>query len=133
MQYNFSADFLRVDSPDTSFSEAWETLCEALLRAANSAEEIIRFRPPDLGVDLLQRSRCRAYQCKSTVHGAAGTIKVHSSMKSLERAIDCQDELGWRTYVLATNALYTGAPDAQSVGRRDPFVAELSGNQNADF
>lgn len=109
MRYDFSAEFLRVVPPDKSFAEAWESLCEILLRSELDSTMLIRLRPPDLGVDILYRGEKKAFQCKSSERGIYGRIDAEESAKSLETAIKHKSALGWRQYSFATNADYTGA------------------------
>lgn len=109
MKYDFSAQFLRVDPPDTSFSQAWESLCYALLDAELNDTSLIRLRPPDKGVDILHRSARRAYQCKSDERGAFGSLGSTESIKSLKAALAERESLNWNSYSFATNASYTGS------------------------
>lgn len=109
MRYDFSSEFIRILPPDTSFAEAWESLCEILLRAELDSSKLIRLRPPDRGVDILYRRSNKAFQCKSSERGAYGRIDAEESAKSLETAIKHKLALGWRQYSFATNAEYTGA------------------------
>lgn len=109
MRYDFSAEFLRIVPPDKSFAEAWESLCEILLRSELDSIKLIRLRPPDLGVDMLYRREKKAFQCKSSERGIYGRIDAEESAKSLETAIKHKSALGWRQYSFATNAEYTGA------------------------
>ena len=109
MKYDFSAQFLRVDPPDTSFADAWESLCYALLDAELNDTSLIRLRPPDKGVDILHRSARRAYQCKSDERGAFGSIGSAESIGSLGAAFAEREALNWDSYSFATNANYTGS------------------------
>lgn len=60
MKFDFSAaSFLRVIPPDTSFSEAWESLCFHLLSLKYGVEGINRLRPPDRGIDIYTKVRAR--------------------------------------------------------------------------
>jgi hypothetical protein len=109
MKYDFSAQFLRVDPPDTSFPESWESLCYTLLDAELQDTSLIRLRPPDKGVDILHRRAQRAYQCKSDERGAFGSIGSTESVKSLKAAFAERGSLNWDAYAFATNASYTGS------------------------
>jgi len=109
MRYDFSAQFLRILPPDTTFGDAWESLCEMLLRKELGIKNIMRLRPPDRGVDILCRSENTAFQCKSTERGTFGTIDAEDSAQSLETAIKHKHTLDWIKYCFATNAEYTGA------------------------
>src|SRR6185369_6610445 len=108
MKYDFSSQFLRVDPPDTSFADAWESLCYALLDAELKDTSLIRLRPPDKGVDILHRSARRAYQCKTDERGAFGSIGSTESINSLKAALAEREALNWSSYSFATNASYTG-------------------------
>ncbi|QDV59111.1 hypothetical protein [Rosistilla oblonga] len=109
MKFDFSAQFLRVNPPETNFGDAWESLCYTLLDAELNDPSLIRLRPPDKGVDILHRSARRAFQCKSNEQGAFGTMSSTESVKSLKRGVGEREALGWNSYVLATNANYTGS------------------------
>lgn len=108
MKFDFSAEFLRVTPPDTNFGEAWESLCDHLLRAEFGSSEIARLKAPDRGIDILHRLAARAYQCKSSERGALGSIDPDASSKSLETAWQHRSTFGWNCYCLSTNANYTG-------------------------
>ena len=119
MKYDFSAQFLRILPPDTSFGDAWESFCFELLCAEQgSAEGLTRLMPPDRGVDILHRGG-RAYQCKSLEEGAFGTLAPESSIESLTQAFKHRGGLGWREYCLATNAYYSGAGLAKILQRAE--------------
>lgn len=109
MRHDFSAHFLRVEPPDTSFSEAWESLCFSLLRCERGSGDIMRLKPPDKGIDIWDRTQEYAYQCKSCDQGALGSIGGDESTKSLETANAHRDTFSWKKYFLATNADYTGS------------------------
>lgn len=109
MKFDFSASFIRVTPPDTSFSEAWESLCFHLLSLKYGIEGIIRLRPPDRGIDIWRRKSYEAYQCKSNQQGAIGSIDAAESIKSLQTACSHKSTFDWNKYYLATNANYTGA------------------------
>ncbi len=108
MKFDFSAQFMRVNPPDTSFGDAWESLCYALLDAELSDSSLIRLRAPDNGVDILHRNGQKAFQCKSTEQGAFGSLSAADSTKSLTTAFSERESLGWNSYAFATNASYTG-------------------------
>jgi hypothetical protein len=108
VRFDFSAQFLRVNPPETSFGDAWESLCFALLDAELDDTSLIRLRPPDKGVDILHRSAQRAFQCKSTEQGAFGSMSATESVKSLNTAYAERESLAWNSYAFATNASYTG-------------------------
>ncbi len=108
MRYDFSHHFMRIVPPDTSFSQAWESICAILLRAELGPEGLIPFSPPDYGIDILHRPMKRAYQCKSTAEGAGGTIDGREAASSLETAYKHQHSLDWVIYAFATNAYFSG-------------------------
>lgn len=109
MRFDFSSQFLRVIPPDTNFGDAWESLCDHLLREeAGTEHEIIRLGAPDRGIDILDRHSFRAYQCKSSEQGAFGTIKPKTSIQSFATAVEHREHLEWDTYCFATNANYSG-------------------------
>src|ERR1041384_3162323 len=109
MKFDFPAQFLRVDPPDTSFADAWESLCYALLDAELNDTSLIRLRPPDKGVDIIHRRARRAYQCKSDERGAFGSIGATESINSLKAAFAEREALNWISFSFATNAGYTGS------------------------
>lgn len=109
VKFDFSAQFMRVNPPDTSFGDAWESLCYALLDAELCDSSLIRLRAPDNGVDILHRSGQKAFQCKSTEMGAFGSLSADESTKSLTKAFSERGPLGWKSYAFATNASYTGS------------------------
>lgn len=108
MKFDFSAQFLRVNPPDTSFGDAWESLCFVLLDAELNDVSLIRLRPPDKGVDILHRRAQKAFQCKSNEQGAFGSLSATESVKSLNTAFTERESLAWNSYAFATNANYTG-------------------------
>lgn len=108
MKFDFSTQFLRVNPPDTSFGDAWESLCFALLDAELDDTSLIRLRPPDKGVDILHRNAQKAFQCKSNEQGAFGSMSATESVKSLNTAFVERKSLAWNLYAFATNASYTG-------------------------
>lgn len=108
MRYSFSAEFLRVLPPDTTFGNAWESLCFELLAAEHGLHGLQRLNAPDSGIDILRRSTGTAFQCKSDKRGAFGSLSAAESIKSLKAAVDARSEIEWRCYSYATNANYTG-------------------------
>jgi hypothetical protein len=46
MRYDFSAQFIRISPPDTSFGDAWESLCYALTSADTEDRTLVRLAPP---------------------------------------------------------------------------------------
>jgi hypothetical protein len=131
VRYDFSAQFLRVDPPDTSFADAWESLCFALLDAEFNDTSLIRLRPPDKGVDILHRSAQHAYQCKSTERGAFGSMDARESIRSLQAAFPERNTLNWSRYSFATNASYTATAftsiknEAETLGLLDQQIGFL--------
>src|SRR5262249_22570517 len=85
------------------------SLCYVLLDAEYNDRSLIRFRPPDKGVDILHRKCHCAYQCKSDERGAFGSISATESIGSLKTAFAARKALGWDSYSFASNANYTGA------------------------
>ncbi len=137
MKYDFSAQFLLIRPPDTSFGQAWESLCYALLDAELNDPTLMRLKPPDKGVDILHRSVYRAYQCKSDERGAFGSLGAAASVKSLESAYKERESLNWSMYCFASNASYTGSAfttivnRAKELGLRDDQI-EFSGPEHWD-
>ncbi len=108
MQFDFSAHFLKVQPPETTFSGAWESLCADLLANEYGQGEFDRLAAPDLGIDILSRSLGQAYQCKSSIHGSFGSIPPGESVHSLARAAEYRATFAWHQYLFASNAPYTG-------------------------
>lgn len=108
MRYSFSAEFLKVTPPDTSFGDSWEALCFDLLAAEHGIEGLQRVSAPDCGIDILRRPTATAIQCKSDERGAFGSLSATESVKSLEAAQRARPEIEWEHYRFATNANYTG-------------------------
>ncbi len=108
MKYVFSAQFLKVRPPETSFADAWEALCADLLRYELQNEECICMKAPDRGIDIFLRNNKKAIQCKSDERGAFGVIQPAASIGSLSTAVNHKKSLGWHYYVFATNANYSG-------------------------
>jgi len=108
LRYNFSAEFLRITPPDTSFGDAWESLCYDLLVAELGDLSLQRIIAPDNGIDILHRAADSAYQCKSDERGALGSLSAIESVTSLKAAVSARPALGWTDYFYATNANYTG-------------------------
>lgn len=117
MRFDFSSHFLRITPPDTTFGQAWESLCEILLREELGSVNVLRLRPPDRGIDMLYRPKRRAFQCKSTERGASGRIDAEESIHSLNTAIRYKQRLEWVRYCFATNADYTGAGYERIIAR----------------
>lgn len=109
MQYNFSAEFLKILGPDTSFGDAWESLCYDLLLAETGDLSLQRLLPPDRGIDIWHRATESAYQCKSHECGAFGSLSANDSIDSLRAAVSTRTTLNWTDYLYATNANYTGS------------------------
>jgi len=109
MRYNFSAEFLKVEPPDTTFGDAWESLCHSLLAKEFYGVNFQRLRAPDGGIDIYVKQKKHAYQCKASERGAAGTADARSAMASLEAAIVSRQELPWKKYSVASNADFTAA------------------------
>ncbi|MDO8826100.1 hypothetical protein [Methylophaga sp.] len=116
MKFDFSAQFLRINPPDTSFGDAWESLCFTLLDAELNDSSLIRLRPPDKGVDILHRNAQRAFQCKSNEQGAFGSLNSTESIKSLNSAFSEKEKLSWEAFAFATNANYTGTAFTSIIG-----------------
>jgi hypothetical protein len=108
MQYNFSAEFLLIRDPDSTFAQAWESLCATLIREEFGPDGVLRLSAPDTGIDILHRPSRDAYQCKSNVTGTHGTIAASSSLRSLNAAYPHRHRLDWDAYVFATNAPFSG-------------------------
>lgn len=108
MKYNFSSDFLKILPPDSSFGEAWESLCHHLLCQEHGHNGFIRLNPPDRGIDIFHQPERRAYQCKSHENGAAATIDATKSIKSLKTAVAHRNSFEWSPYCFATNANFSG-------------------------
>ena len=108
MRYSFSAEFLRIVPPDTTFGNAWESLCFDLLAAEYGLQGLLRLNAPDGGIDILRRPTATAFQCKSDERGAFGSLSATDSLKSLKAAADVRPEIAWQCYTYATNANYTG-------------------------
>lgn len=132
MRHSFSAQFLKISPPATSFGEAWEYLCLRLLRADSLDNTIMRLGPPDRGIDILRQSTHAAYQCKSSEQGVFGTIDPRDCISSLERAIDAQRDISWQHYAIALNAPLSGvgfskiSDFAKSRGLQESALSVLS-------
>lgn len=109
MRYNFSSEFLKVLPPDTTFGNAWESLCFELLASEHGRDGLQRLCAPDGGIDILRRPTKTAFQCKSDERGAFGSLSAPESIKSLKAAIESRSNLKWESYAYATNANYTGS------------------------
>jgi hypothetical protein len=108
MRYSFSAEFLKVQPPDTTFGNAWESLCFDLLSAEHGLSGLQRLCAPDGGIDILRQPTKTAFQCKSDERGALGSLSAPESIKSLKAAAAMRSVIGWDCYTYATNANYTG-------------------------
>jgi len=108
MRYSFSAEFLRVLPPDTTFGDAWESLCFELLAAERGLVGLQRLNAPDSGIDILCRPTHTAFQCKTHERGSFGSLSAAKSIKSLRAAVAAQPKIKWQCYTYATNANYTG-------------------------
>lgn len=108
MRYSFSAEFLKVSPPDTTFADAWESLCYELIAAEHGKRGLQRLCAPDGGIDILQHPTKTAFQCKSDERGALGSISAPASIESLRAAVETRSNIKWRTYTYASNANYTG-------------------------
>jgi hypothetical protein len=109
MRYSFSAEFLKVIPPDTTFGKAWESLCFDLLVAEYGDSGLQRLCSPDAGIDILRRPTRTAFQCKTDERGARGSLSAAESIKSLKAAADARSTVNWDCYSYATNANYTGS------------------------
>ncbi len=109
MNYSFSAEFLKVTPPDTTFGNAWESLCYDLLLAEHGHDGLQRLNAPDCGIDILRRAAETAIQCKSDERGAFGSLSARESVRSLKSAINSKPSIPWSSYTFATNANYTGS------------------------
>jgi len=108
MRHSFSTEFLKILPPATNFGEAWELLCLYLLRADTSDNTIMRFGPPDRGVDIFRQTTGAAYQCKSTERGIFGTIDPQECIGSLQKAIEAKGHIPWNDYSISLNAPLSG-------------------------
>ncbi len=109
MRYSFSAEFLKVQPPDTTFGNAWESLCFDLLSAEHGLAGLQRLCAPDGGIDILRQPTKTAFQCKSDERGALGSLSAPESIKSLKAAAAMRSVIEWDCYAYATNANYTGS------------------------
>lgn len=109
MRYSFSAEFLKVLPPDTTFGNAWESLCFELLAAEHGGADLQRLCAPDGGIDIVRRSTRTAFQCKSDERGTLGSLSAIESIKSLKAAVGGRATMNWDFYNYATNANYTGS------------------------
>jgi hypothetical protein len=108
MRYSFSAEFLKVTPPETSFGNAWEALCYDLLAAEHGVDGLQRLNAPDCGIDILRRPAETAIQCKSDERGMGGSLSATESVKSLKAATHVRQNIPWQHYQFASNANYTG-------------------------
>jgi len=109
MRYSFSAEFLKVTPPETTFGNAWESLCYELLAAEYGIDGLQRLNAPDNGIDIFLRSAATAIQCKSDERGTFGSLSATESVKSLRAAVKTRLKIDWHKYSFATNANYTGS------------------------
>ena len=109
MRYSFSAEFLKITPPETSFGNAWESLCFELLSAEHGIDGLQRLHAPDSGIDILRRPTKTAIQCKSNERGAFASLSATESVDSLKAAVNARPEIAWEDYTFATNANYTGS------------------------
>lgn len=109
MKYNFSTDFVKVIAPDTSFADAWETICYTLLLCEYGEQDIIKLKAPENGIDIWRPSNLSAYQCKSNEHGYKGTIDMTKVIQSLSSALSVKELYKWHKYIVCTNASITGS------------------------
>ena len=108
MRFSFSAEFLKVKPPETSFGNAWEALCFDLLAAEHGMHGLQRLNAPDCGIDILRRLAETAIQCKSDERGMFGSLSATESVKSLKAAASVRLSIPWQHYQFASNANYTG-------------------------
>lgn len=113
MRYNFSSDFVKVISPDTSFGDAWETICYTLLKCEYGETDIIALKAPDKGIDIWRPTPRLAYQCKSNENGCRGSVDISKAISSCDQAIKARTSFPWKTYFLAFNASVTGSAYAK--------------------
>lgn len=109
MRYSFSAEFMKVTPPETTFGNAWESLCYDLLAAEHGIDGLQRLKAPDSGIDIFRRPTATAIQCKSDERGTFGSLSATESVKSLKAAVKARPEIDWQQYSFATNANYTGS------------------------
>jgi len=109
MRYNFSADFVKVTAPDTSFADAWETICYTLLLNEFGEQDIIKLKAPEKGIDIWRPVNQSAYQCKSNEHGYKGSIDMSKVIQSLSSALLVRNTYKWREYIICVNASITGS------------------------
>lgn len=108
MRHSFSAEFLKVTPPETSFGNAWEALCYELLAAEHGIDGLQRLNAPDSGIDILRHPAATAIQCKTDERGTFGSLSATESVKSLKAADKARPEIQWSHFQFATNANYTG-------------------------
>ncbi len=111
MYYYLYPPFFIID-PQTSFDKAWEVFCCQLLQLEHQTGEIHRRGLPEAGVDLFWPAQGIAYQCKSTENGQGGKISLTAMKKSLNDALQVQQDLGWQRYVFCTNVEVAGKHSA---------------------
>lgn len=108
MKYNFSANFLKILPPDTNFGQAWETICDTLLREEYKDTSQIRLKAPDKGIDIYRQTPKIAYQCKSSELAIHGNINATECVNSIKSALKVKNEINWKKYYIATNSNFTG-------------------------
>lgn len=108
MKYNFSASFLKILPPDTNFGQAWETICDTLLREEYKDISQIRLKAPDKGIDIYRQLPKIAYQCKSSELAVHGNIDATECVDSVKSALKVKNEINWEKYYIATNSNFTG-------------------------
>jgi hypothetical protein len=62
MRYTFSAEFLKVCPPKTTFANAWESLCYDLLAAEHGFNGLQRLNALHSGIDILRGPAATAIQ-----------------------------------------------------------------------
>ena len=109
MRYNFSADFVKIIPPDTSFADAWETICYTLLLNEFGEQSIIKLKAPENGIDIWRPANLSAYQCKCNEHGYTGSIDMSKVIPSLSNALSVRGVYKWQEYIICVNASITGS------------------------
>ena len=109
MKFNFSSDFVKVISPDTSFADAWETICYTLLKEEYHEKDILKLKAPENGIDIWRPQNKYAYQCKSSEIGFRGSMNITKITDSLESALSVRDTYEWCKYMICINASITGS------------------------
>jgi len=99
--------------PENSFADAWEVFCCDVLNRHEKTTQIRRRHAPEGGVDLLWREKKIAYQCKSVESGRTGDFDVTKAVESMNVAVACRHQTGWRQYVICTNVELTGKQETK--------------------